>query len=187
MIHFTSDLHLGHDNLIENTRTGFSSTAGHDDALLDALNTQVGRRDTLYILGDFYRRSAASYRQRIKCKNIFFILGNHDRRPVIKRVFGVRNTSSQRMVKIEKGIRAFCCHYPMAYWDRYHHGVWHLYGHIHDNIDYEGIMDLAFPGRRSMDIGVDHAYRMFGSYRPFSQYEIQDLIGNKPGHNQKER
>ena len=45
------------------------------------MNSCVAETDTLYFLGDFCRgngKDALAYRQRIRCKNIFFIEGNHD-------------------------------------------------------------------------------------------------------------
>jgi len=57
-----------------------------------------------------------------------------------------------------------------------------LYGHIHDNAEKEAILDKAFPGRRSMDIGVDAAKRLLGEYRPFAESEVLSFIGARLGH-----
>jgi hypothetical protein len=50
--------------------------------ILDHLNRCVKTTDHLYFLGDFSiggPMAAASYRERIRCKKIYFILGNHDK------------------------------------------------------------------------------------------------------------
>lgn len=184
MIHFTSDTHFGDDNLIENTRS-FSSTEDHDSTLLYELNKHVARNDTLVILGDFGKVPGRyRYRQQINCKQIHFITGNHDSEVKIRRVFG-GNVWQQRMIKgqIENN-RYFCCHYPMAYWDHSHFSVIHCHGHLHDSANREAAMDLAFPGRRSLDVGVDAAKRILGEYRPFSEQEILDLVGDRSGHDE---
>lgn len=37
-------------------------------------------------------------------------------------------------------------------------------------------------GRRSMDVGVDNAYRVFGEYRPLSLDEIGEYFSSRPGY-----
>jgi calcineurin-like phosphoesterase family protein len=65
-------------------------------------------------------------------------------------------------------------HYPMLSWDALHHGGIHLYGHSHGR--YEGELDKIFPGRRSMDVGVDNIFRLFGMWRPISLGEVINLL-----------
>ena len=52
----SADFHFGHANIIAD--------------------------DELYVLGDFCisgPKVAATYRQKIRCKKVYFVLGNHDR------------------------------------------------------------------------------------------------------------
>ncbi|MBT6047043.1 MAG: hypothetical protein HOG49_09495, partial [Candidatus Scalindua sp.] len=54
-----------------------------DDTIVDRINAVVNPNDTFYILGDFcFARKDFSivkkYRDRINCKHIHFIKGNHD-------------------------------------------------------------------------------------------------------------
>lgn len=44
-----------------------------------------------------------------------------------------------------------------------------LYGHSHDSMETE-------PWGRSMDVGVDSAFRILGEYRPFSYEEIKNIM-----------
>jgi calcineurin-like phosphoesterase family protein len=77
----TADFHLGHQNIIRYCSRPFESVAVMDAEILDRLNSSVREGDSLYFLGDFCRGSgkeALDYRKRIRCKNIFFIEGNHD-------------------------------------------------------------------------------------------------------------
>ena len=52
-----------------------------DQVILDRINETVGVDDTLYILGDFTFRGKdpIEYRERIICKDIHVLIGNHDR------------------------------------------------------------------------------------------------------------
>lgn len=71
-------------------------------------------------------------------------------------------------------------HYPHAFWPNSHNGAGHIYGHTHSHR--EITLDLALPGRRSMDIGVDYAKKLLGDYRPFELDYIANLLVTTPGH-----
>lgn len=189
MIYFTADLHFGCTNLIRDTRPEFASTEQHDAAVLDNINQLVGRGDDMYILGDFcqHKSMVAKYRQLIKCKHIFFILGNHDHWKTCCDVFGRQRVWTQKMVRLGGGLRALCSHHPQAFWDRSHCGVYHLYGHLHNNAEREAMMDLGLPGRRSMDAGIDSARKHLGCHRPFHANEILEILSERPGHDIIER
>jgi calcineurin-like phosphoesterase family protein len=59
-------------------------------------------------------------------------------------------------------------HYPIAEWDRAHHGGYHLYGHVHGNLQLEG---------RAMDVGIDT--RPTGDMKPWSWEEIDEILSKK--------
>jgi len=82
MVYFTSDLHLGHKNICK-YRKEFSTTKEHDEYLLTQIEA-LGKRDLLYVLGDFlfdceeydsYLERLGKSRRRMK-----LLLGNHDSR-----------------------------------------------------------------------------------------------------------
>ncbi len=180
MLWLTSDTHLGCDKLIENTRTLFTDTKQHDDHVLDMMNMCAKPNDTLVIVGDFCKEKPGRYRQKIKCKNIFFILGNHDKEAKIRAAFG-GNVWTRKIVKFGE-YRIVCDHHPSCFWDRSHYGVYHAYGHLHWNAEREAMMDLGFPGRRSHDVGVDSANAILDEYRPWSADEFIGFIGPNKGH-----
>ena len=38
------------------------------------------------------------------------------------------------MMHIQDGDKHIClCHFPIAEWNGYFHGTWHIYGHIHNS------------------------------------------------------
>lgn len=180
MLYFWADPHLGCDKLVANTRKEFGSIEEHDGVLMDLLNSTVGRDDRLVIVGDLCKEKPGRYRPQIRCKNIMFVLGNHDKESKIRAVFG-GNVRHQYMAKCGTE-RVLCGHFPMFSWGRSHYGVWHAYGHWHDNYKLEAMLDTGAPGRRSMDVGVDHAHRVLGEYRPWSEKEFFHHLRDRLGH-----
>lgn len=157
-----------------------------DDTLIDNINKTVGKDDVLWHLGDFalpgkynYVESWERYRSRIKCKNVNIVWGNHDKRyyrPQLARLFNEAHKLEEIYVD---GQYIVMCHTAFAVWERSHRGAWNLYGHSHTSA--EPWMDQHMPGRRSLDVGVDNAYRFLGEYRPFSFEELRDIFKNRSG------
>ncbi|MCI0460731.1 MAG: metallophosphoesterase [Gemmataceae bacterium] len=176
---FTADLHLGHGNIIKYCKRPFmtpreleqiqrdprgkfrlsdESVRRHDEALLAALNERVEEDDTLWILGDFCWGAldqATHYRQRIRCRNVHLVWGNHDHRS-IRPVFD--RAIEQGMIEVE-GQAIWLNHYPMRSWNRSFHGSWQLYGHVHGRLAAED----AVNGLLTRDVGVDAC-----DYRPLT-------------------
>lgn len=179
---FTADTHFNHENVLKCSPRGklFDNGTEHDLAVLECINSHVAERDELYILGDVAWTAEVSWISKIRCKYIHHIIGNHDRTG-----YGRMFVSSSDVREIKLGEhKVFLSHYPHAYWPASHHGSFHLYGHCH--AQREQTLDLAFPGRRSMDVGVDNALKLFGSIRPFSETAIVEILGSRPGHDLKE-
>lgn len=87
---FTSDTHYSHANICSattswgkgegNTRK-FNSLEQMNNTLVSNINEVVGENDILFHLGDWSFggfEKTAEFRDRINCKNIHLILGNHD-------------------------------------------------------------------------------------------------------------
>lgn len=75
----SSDLHLGHKNICK-YRTTFSSEEEHSNILFDNLASSVGKRDTLYLLGDVaFTPEWLKRVSEIRCHHKKLICGNHDR------------------------------------------------------------------------------------------------------------
>lgn len=132
------------------------------DTIIESINATVRYDDTLVIGGDFCWttrenrvRRTKELRDRINCRNIYLIWGNHDDRPTLqpKDTEEDRATNStitrlyhdkqlfkgcfdQYMFKVD-GQHIFMSHYPARSWDMAHHGSWMLYGHVHNNLWHE--------------------------------------------------
>ena len=53
MVHFTADLHFGHENIIKFCSRPFDSVEAMNKALINNWNQAVGYDDDVYVLGDF--------------------------------------------------------------------------------------------------------------------------------------
>lgn len=185
-IWITSDTHFGHTNIvgpeISSWKSGyrdFKSLHEMNMALVDGINKYVKEDDVLYHLGDWSFggvQNILKFRKYIVCKNIHLILGNHDQHIVDKEVkfddtpFNPFElfSSVQDVLHLKLGkTEVFLSHYSHRVWNGSHKGVIHLYGHSHGSIPDYG---------RSMDVGVDVSYKMFGEYRPFNIGDINRIM-----------
>jgi len=178
---FWSDLHLGEKSQFVGTAREKFTAAEWDGMILDALNSKVQVRDRLILAGDICESKRPGFwRQQIRCKNIMVIRGNHDAGPEkLQRVFGVGNVRDMYWTKIH-GVYTVISHYQQLFWDRSHHGSYHLHGHLHDNRS--EWTDKLIPGHRSLDIGPDSAYNIFREWRPFTERDIHDILSERSGH-----
>lgn len=156
-----------------------------DDVITDNINAMVGENDVLWHLGDFafgqrenYVRKCEFYRNRIRCKNVNIVWGNHDEPHAIRHLFNESHFMHSISIPGTRN-KIVLSHYAMAVWDGSHRGNWQLYGHSHTSA--EPWMDKNMPGRRSIDVGVDNANRLFGSYRPFSLEELEIMMSKRDG------
>lgn len=141
-----------------------------DNTILDNINTIVKEEDELWFLGDFcfassrhtYYETAKKYRNRINCKNIYILLGNHDKlaiSPLFSSVNTLTNiTYNSRIIVM--------CHYAMRTW--YDQGrSYMLYGHSHGNLPDD-------PNALSIDVGVD-----CHDFKPLSFYDVEKIMAKK--------
>ena len=168
---FTSDLHLDHEKILKYSpyrNDNFYSIQQMNDWFIASINDTVGRNDELWILGDFCWGSGkvGHFRQRIQCRRVHFIYGNHDNKSA-GRHFSTADTTS---VIRRQNTRIHLSHFPLVEWSGMYHGSIHLYGHAHSTL--EERLDAAFPGRRSIDVGMDNAFRLLREWRPFSLKEL---------------
>lgn len=170
-IFFTSDTHLGHTNIIKYSNRPYLDCKEMDDRIIDNINDKVFHSDILYHLGDFsFKRGYATeeYRRRIKCKNVYFIYGNHDKE--IRQYKELQNLFLWCKDFAEINVRGkpiTLCHYSMRVWNRSHHGAWHLYGHSHGSLPDN-------PNSLSFDCGVD-----CHNYKPLSFGEVEAIMSKK--------
>jgi len=140
-----------------------------DAFLLSNINALVKPNDILYHLGDFSLKNPEPYLDKINCKNIHLILGNHDKRIRKKKKHYEKYFASINDL-LEVKIDDKCiilCHYAMKVWDKKHYGSWQLYGHSHGGIGH----DIE---NKSLDVGVD-----CWGFKPISYDFIKELLDDR--------
>lgn len=127
---YTSDLHLGHTNILKFDDRPFSSMEEMTETIIRNWNYVVTANDLVYVLGDMFWRNDLINDVMPKLNGTkFLIRGNHDR----------INTDHERYFEWIKDYKVIkdgeehvvLCHYPIAHWRNADYGYIHLYGHIH--------------------------------------------------------
>ncbi len=163
---FTSDTHFGHSRILEydKTRNHFTSLEEHDEYLIDQWNQTVRPGDIVYHLGDFsFSSNIRQYYDRLK-GNIHLILGNHDKASKMEGMFG----SIQDVLYLKKE-NVFLSHYPHYSWNKSHHGVIHLFGHVHENFKFVPGLDPMI--NKNLNVGV-----IWHNLRPVSLEEVKGVF-----------
>lgn len=184
----TSDTHFSHKNLVRgvtNWRTqdgdipisatrDFATIEEMNDRLVNGINNSVGQDDTLIMLGDVSFGGFDNieiFLNRLVCKNIHLILGNHDHhidsnREDIQSKF----LSVNHYLEVKIGDKNFVlCHYPLQSWNGLNKGVIHLHGHVHHP------NNRKFGNGKKMDVGVDG-----NGMDPYSIDEIIKIMDKRP-------
>lgn len=153
MIYFTSDLHLGHENVIKFQNRPFSSVDEMNRTLICNYNALVHPDDTVYILGDLAFKIPVDEANRLIAKlngKKHLIKGNHDKR-YDENLFE-EITDYKEIGEYSK--QFILMHYPMLEWRKQHHGSIQLHGHMHNvGLDYN--LECKENGIRRFDVGVD--------------------------------
>jgi len=188
-----SDSHYGHVNLIKGISKwedkwgcrDFKGLEDHNKAILDGINNHVKYDDVLYHLGDWSfggMENIKKFRYQVNCQTIHLCLGNHDEY-IRKEIFYSSLFSSvQDVLQVRHGQhKFFMSHYAHRVWEGSHKGVIHCYGHSHSTIERES-------WGKSMDVGIDNAFKLLGEYRPFSIEEVISIMDKREikfvdGHN----
>lgn len=159
-IYFTADLHFGHKRILEMYPDRPFADDGdidkHDAYIIEQWNQIVGKNNDVYILGDLSIRSVDETRKILERLNghKYLCPGNHDKSVQslvcyfvkVQQIIEVK-IKQTRCPELDEDVELILCHYPLLEWPGMHHGVYHLHGHCHGNIE------IKDP--RRMDVGVD--------------------------------
>lgn len=206
---FTSDTHYGHKNIVRGTSEwenkensqrvrDFNTMEEHNDTLVNNFNNLIKPDDTLYHLGDWSfggHENIKKFRERLNCKNIHLIFGNHDQHiepinSVYRELFSSvqhYKEASFKIPSVQAGkygkTQIIMSHYAMRVWNNSHHGSIMLYGHSHGTLD-EMTPNIANPtwigdkyfikNYRTMDVGVDT-----NNLYPYHLDEIISIMKNR--------
>jgi calcineurin-like phosphoesterase family protein len=197
-IFFTSDTHYAHTNICRsvsnwrdengnvpiNQTRDFKSLDHMNDYIVNSINGKVGEDDTLFHLGDWSFGgfdNIEEFRNRINCKNIHLILGNHDHhiernKNDIQRLFSSVHQYLRLQVSVMPGTKLYAgevdlvlMHYPIASWHNMNDGVIHLHGHVHLP------PDKKLAAGKAMDVGCDG-----NDMTPYSLGQIMKIMQTQP-------
>jgi calcineurin-like phosphoesterase family protein len=178
----TSDTHYNHKNIcrgVTNWRTesgdipisqtrDFVSLEEMNNTIVDNINKIVHEDDILIHLGDWSFGgfdNIMGFWDRLECKNIHLILGNHDHH-IMNNKNGIRNLflSVSNYNTINYCYNTFkVMHYPISSWDGLNKGYIHLHGHCHLPTN------MRFGKGKRMDVGID-------GHPEFRPYNLKDEI-----------
>jgi calcineurin-like phosphoesterase family protein len=189
---FTSDTHYSHSNICSAT-TNWSINEGYarkfnsldhmNDTLVNNINNMVGEDDILIHLGDWSFGGfdkIQEFRDRIVCKNIHLILGNHDHH-IERNKEGIQSLFSSVSQYLRLEVRRpvsksmmdrytfVCMHFPIISWDNMNREVMHLFGHVHLP------PNLRVMEGKAMDVGVDG-----NGLEPISLDEVVKILKDRP-------
>lgn len=152
---YTSDLHLGYEQVIKTAHRPFKTTEEMSQTIIRNINERTNHDDVLIILGDVacYGYNPVKELKDIHCHKVL-ITGNHDKSLLKHKSFrhcfaDIRDTELIR----ENDVTIFLCHYPICEWDGYCKGVYHFYGHVHNSQIGGGYMMKLYP--TAVNVGVD--------------------------------
>ena len=164
----TSDLHLGHENIIRYCGRTFADAAEMDDELVRRGNERVGGDDEVWVLGDVamgsIRASLARVAELRGTKHL--VAGNHDRCwPGNRRAerwsapyrdAGFATIAVAAEIDLGEGVVLPASHFPyegdshdedrFVPWRPVDRGGWLLHGHVHERWRVHG---------RQINVGVD--------------------------------
>ena len=190
---FTSDTHYNHANICSATTKWidpvtcreFKSLERMNAALVGNINEVVGQDDILIHLGDWSFggfEAIEEFRNRIVCRNIHLITGNHDHhiernKDGVQSLFKSVSKYQNLVVKFENGnkmiakseVRFALMHFPIASWDNMARGAIHLHGHVHFPADKRIGMG------KMMDVGCDG-----NNLYPIEMGEVLRLMKGQP-------
>ena len=179
-VFFTSDLHFGHEWLIQFNNRPFASVEEMDQTLIARWNQVVPADGIVFVLGDIgvtsHARIIDIFKQLQGDK--ILIRGNHDMeyytQETLQSIFTeIHDLLYLRVRDFKQSIYYYLmlCHYPMIDWKSSYRGVWQLFGHIHTRQleEFNTVKTHLFA--EQYDVGVDN-----NQFQPLSFPQLRTII-----------
>jgi calcineurin-like phosphoesterase family protein len=164
-----------------------------DEAIIANINAIVGCDDTLWHLGDFAFgdfNSVKRYRDRLHCRNIRLIIGNHDKN-FVRNIFD-ECYDGQVLIKAE-GQDFFLNHLPLLSWYGPYRQTIMCHGHVHGNMRRNPLVRACYDQMQICDVGVDgpdgpnnNEEIWNHKFKPWSVAQLRKFMETKTNHDQKE-
>lgn len=178
---FTSDLHLGHENVLRFDNRPFASVEKMDEELIRRWNAKVSKEDIVYVLGDLiWKTRSDDAPTLIKRLNgqIILIKGNHDRflhNIKAKEALAGIKDYDDISVTLEDGTvrRCILSHYFIPMYIGHRYNAIHLHGHSHTSE--EALMEREIAemlNQRGIKNEIYNVGCMYWNYEPVTLDEI---------------
>ena len=183
-IFLTSDLHIGHKNVLRFCHRPFLDEKDMTKDLVANWNSVVGENDIVFDLGDMFWWNSRHEVKKVVTKlngTIFKIQGNHD--PDCEHLFSL--CPPEKVIQcgdiaivwvtgLYEGqthpFEFIVSHFPLATWPHWGKGVPSFFGHIHSGPLCDNMVDIPgkdlFLKQHQYDVGVDN-----NNYTPISLEE----------------
>ena len=179
MKYYIADTHFGHENCIKFDNRPFANADEMDRMMIEQWNAVVKPNDDVYILGDFCYRSTKEPLYYLKKLNgrKHLIIGNHDKHLLKDEEAMAEFVSVDKMTYVKDGKHTIVlCHFPLAEWNHYYRGAWHIFGHIHAGK--KGCYHFLKNEEKALNAGC-----MINNYMPVT---IEQLIENNEVYKKEE-
>lgn len=176
-VYFSSDLHLRHQSVIDFGRK-FTNLEEMNNHIISEINRKIGKTDLLVLMGDtiMIDKDYEWFLNQINCF-VIILYGNHCNIGKLQAVANPRLLYTGYYLELNIEGQIVCCqHYPTFNWNYQDDGAISLHGHLHAD---ESNVVKEIHKYRSMDVGIDSYYNMFGEYSLFSYEKIQELLKDK--------
>ncbi len=163
-IFFTADTHFNHRNIVKYCEhrpyPGADASKDHDEWLTEMWNATVGKKDTVYIVGDLAFGSQEATKKLLERLHghKHLVVGNHDasgrKLPnYFESVSEIKDLTFKAALYpfLQRDFSLALCHYPMVSWSRKSYGACMVHGHCHGNIDDYNLHS----GELRVDVGID--------------------------------
>lgn len=175
MIYFSSDHHIGHDNIIRFCNRPFKDITDMNNHCIEMWNNTIGPEDEIYYLGDFSykisKRNAKYFLQQLNGKK-YMIKGNHDRTEYLnnfKNINLIEWWDYSHDLTYEHNGKSY--NFSLSHYPHYPAGgsdTICLHGHVHGIYEHHG---THIHSPNVLDVGVDNV-----GYAPLSIVQIIEFI-----------
>jgi calcineurin-like phosphoesterase family protein len=179
-VYFSSDFHIDHRAVIDFGRK-FDSVEHMNDHIIAETNKLVRKNDLLILCGDTMmgEKNYEQFLDSLICENVIMLFGNHCNRGKLFSTWHECDKLIYLGDYLELNIEGqiICCsHFPQFCWNYQDDGSFFLHGHNHGD---EPHLVKEIHKYKSIDVGIDSYYNMFGEYSLFPYELIQQLLKNK--------
>lgn len=183
-VFFTSDLHLMHRNMAKGVSRwsdgyrNFKNEIEMSETIVKNINDKVPHDAMLFHLGDFFFGQIYNFeywRNKINCKNIVNIYGNHDKQlRKCKRLQSNFTWCGDYLeIYVESQFISMFHYGHPAVFNKSHRGAWFLYGHSHGSLEDNN-------KTRTLEVGIDTSLKnICKDLVPYTFDELAGLMNKK--------